>query len=300
MRLRAVSTAAVLLAALVISVPQAAASSAAAAGGGHAADFTGDGLPDVLARERGTGKLKVYPHSGTFNGTATYPSVVTINLGWQSMRWIGAADVTGDGFADVVAIDSSWRMVVAVHSGVFNGTSTLRPGLVVVGYNWNVNDVVSVFTNGGAHDSIIARRASDGKLFTYANYEGLRGTDTFAAPESFNPDGGDRSWSSEAFIGMAPVQGFDGPDDVVYITANGELWYQSPRFHSKTLLGYGWSGVQQVVLTNLDDDNYPDIIARDRYSGNLLAYMNTSGPSGRTYVGPTVIGYGWQTNDIIA
>ncbi len=303
--MRRLTTAAVvtaLAATLVIAGPPAVAAPAAtAAGGGHGVDFTGDGLPDVLARERGTGKLKVYPHSGTFGGTGTYPAAVTINLGWQSMRWIGAADVTGDGLADVVAIDSSWRMVVARHSGVFNGTSTLAPGLVVVGYNWHVNDLVSVIDHGD-YDAILARRASDGKLFRYGNSGGLRGTATFDAPVLFEPGGLDApARPDDVFIGMASVTRFDGPDDFVYITANGQLWTQDPYFHWTYLLGAGWSGVDSVVLTNLNGDSWPDIIAREKSTGNLLAYLNESGgPAGRTYVGPSVIGYGWQTNDVIA
>jgi hypothetical protein len=222
--------------------------------------------------------------------------VVTINAGWQSMRWIGAADLTGDGLADVVAIDSSWRMLVAVHSGVFDGTNTLRSGLVVVGYNWNVNDLVSVIGNGD-RDGLLARRASDGKLVKYSTH-GLDGIGTFYPPEPFDPSGRGEGRPSDVFIGMAPVTRYGGPDDFVYVDAAGVLTAQDPYFHWTTVVGYGWLGNDSIVLTNLDGDSWPDIIARDRSTGNLVGYVHEGSSTG-TYVGPTVLGYGWQTNDII-
>lgn len=271
-----------------------------APGGGHGADFTGDGLPDVLARERGTGKLKVYPHSGTFDGTATYPSVVTINLGWQGMRWIGAADVTGDGFADVVAIDQNWRMVVAEHSGVFNGTGTLLPGLTVVGHNWHVNDLLSV-VDTDTYDYLVARRAGDGKIYRYANHAGLNGTATFDAPETIWTGGWDEAYRHATFIGMSALYRGGDTRQFVYRTDTGELHSQDTYFHYDSTIGHGWQHVEWVVLANLDGDYYPDVLAREKGTGRLLAYLHSDEPGEpeETLLGPEVIGYGWQVNDII-
>src|SRR5947208_1843240 len=59
-----------------------------ASSGAGSGDFTGDGAKDILARYAATGELKVYPHSGTFNGLATYTPASTINFGWNGLRWI--------------------------------------------------------------------------------------------------------------------------------------------------------------------------------------------------------------------
>jgi len=272
-----------------------------AAGGGHGADFTGDGRPDILAREKGTGKLKVYPHSGTVNGTATYPTAVTINLGWGGMRWIGAMDLTGDGFADVVAIDQNWRMVVAVHSGTFNGTNTLTPGLVVVGYNWNVNNFVSVTGNS----TLLARRASDGEIFTYGS-SGLNGTATFDAPTKPQTTQRERH-DNDLFISAGMLGSTNGA--FLFVGPGGELyaWDTFVGTNQRRTFGEGWHTVDSYVLTDLNEDGKEDLIARNKATGELWAYLHSGvnpwpqmGP-GPEPVYPTriTIGYGWLTNDII-
>jgi VCBS repeat protein len=264
------------------------------AGGGLGADFTGDGLPDLLVREKGTGNLRVHLHSGTFDGTRTYPSVVTINAGWQNMRWIGALDLTGDGLAEVLAIDQNWRLVVAVHSGTFNGTSTLKPGLRVIGYNWNVNNLVSVVPGG-----LIARRADTGDVFRYES-TGLNGTSTFLPPSHVTTAGYDEH-DTDRFVTTTRLG--SGEDAVLFVTAGGELYARDIGVPTrKVLLGTGWNTVDQYLLTDIDHDGYVDIIAR---TGHVLqVYRNSrADPWGvdpfAVYPTYTHIGYGFDTYDII-
>lgn len=266
------------------------------AGGGYGADFTGDGLPDILAREKGTGKLKVYPHSGTVDGTATYPSVVTINRGWGGMRWIGAMDLTGDGLAEVLAIDQNWRMVVGVHSGSFDGENTLAPGLVVVGYNWNVNNLVSA-TSGGLY----ARRAADGEIYVYTS-SGLNGTETFDPPTKPNTTQLERH-DTDLFVTGGMLGTENGA--FLFVSAGGSLyaWNTFPGAGQRMSFGSGWDTVDSYVLTDLNGDFHEDLVARDKSTGQLRAFLHSGGDPWRTGTSPysshLVIGYGWQTNDII-
>jgi VCBS repeat protein len=268
----------------------------AGAGGGYGADFTGDGLPDILARDGNTGALKVYPHSGAVNGTATFTAPVTINLGWQNMRWIGARDLTNDGLAEVIAIDQNWQLVVAVHSGQFDGTNTLEPGLQVVGYDWNVNDLVSVTTGG-----LLARRADTGEIFAYYLSGKLDGTNTFQPPRKPNTPQLEPH-DTDVFMTSGLLGAENGA--FMFVGQTGELyaWNTYPMPNQRMTFGYGWHTLDSYVLTDLNGDHYEDLLARDPNTGDLYAYLHSGRDPwrfGSPYTTRLLVGTGWQANDII-
>lgn len=271
---------------------------ARAAGGGHSGDFTGDGIPDILARST-SGVLLVYPNSGTFNGTATYPTVTAINSGWAPFSWIGAADLNGDGFADVVAIDTAGNLYAALHSGRFAGMATLRNGLIHLGTEWTINDLVYVYDyNDDGLDDILARRVGSGDSYVYVN-NGLNGLATLGAAVRFMADGPD-----DQFQGMADIDG-DGSPDFLYVTG-GYLAMVGLNGSSYAILGYGWETVNSITVTDVDHNGRDDLIARRGSDGVLLAYQHTPGwtvaPDGSafgTFRAPVVVGYNWYVNNII-
>ncbi|MFD9068737.1 FG-GAP repeat domain-containing protein [Streptomyces lasiicapitis] len=72
-------------------------------------DQTGDGRPDLLARDKATGDIYLYAH----NGTDAFKPRVKIRSAWTTYkRVIGAGDLNADGLGDVLALDKSgnlWR-----------------------------------------------------------------------------------------------------------------------------------------------------------------------------------------------
>ncbi|CAG7650996.1 FG-GAP repeat domain-containing protein [Actinacidiphila bryophytorum] len=71
-------------------------------------DITGDGHPDLLARDT-AGVLWYYP--GTGNTTAPYANRIRIGGGWNIYTSIvGIGDMTGDGHQDLVARDSAGKL----------------------------------------------------------------------------------------------------------------------------------------------------------------------------------------------
>lgn len=127
---------------------------------GH--DFNGDGRTDVLAREKSTGHLWLYPGLGTGKVGAR----VKIGTGWNSMREItSVGDLDHDGHADVVAIRASDNCMY-FYGGRGNGT--LKPG-VRKSCNWVGYDQVAAIGdfNGDGHADWVSRRKSDGTLFLY-------------------------------------------------------------------------------------------------------------------------------------
>jgi hypothetical protein len=242
----------------------------------------------------------VYPNSGTFNGTATYPTRDWINQGfWDRFTWVGAADLNGDGLADVVAIDSNGAMYVAQHSGRYDGPNTLNPGLTVINTGWQINDLVFVYDyNGDGFDDILARRAGTGTTYVYFNNGGISGTGTLRAPVSIMSGG-----QGDSFEGIADVN-MDGLPDFVYVSG-GYMAMIALNGGSSGVLGYGWETIDRIVLTDVDNDGLTDILGRRAIDSTLLAYQHSgtwtpvNGTAYGTYRAPVVVGTNWWINDII-
>ncbi|MFC4337236.1 FG-GAP repeat domain-containing protein [Salininema proteolyticum] len=130
-----------------------------------AGDFDEDGHSDVLGRRESDGALFLYKG----NGDGTFKDRLQIGSGWNAMEFIvSAGDFDGDGHMDVVASRKS-NGYLYLYSG--NGTGAFR-STVKIGSGWgSMNALVSPgdFDHDGHYD-LIARRASDGKVFFYRGH----------------------------------------------------------------------------------------------------------------------------------
>jgi GH25 family lysozyme M1 (1,4-beta-N-acetylmuramidase) len=79
-----------------------------------AGDVTGDGHADLVAT-KADGTLWLYANSGST--TAPYTSGTQIGSGWQGFNRVTAADVTGDGHADLVATKADGTLWLYANSG---------------------------------------------------------------------------------------------------------------------------------------------------------------------------------------
>ncbi|MER5386061.1 VCBS repeat-containing protein [Streptomyces sp. NPDC002688] len=119
-------------------------------------DQTGDGRPDLLARNAASGDLYLYAH----NGTDGFLPRVKIRSAWTGYkRVIGAGDLNGDGLGDVLALDGSgklWR---------YDGTRTGKlKDRVQVFKDWGrtYKDVIGAGDiDGDGKNDLVSRDTSD-------------------------------------------------------------------------------------------------------------------------------------------
>ncbi|MFC9245059.1 FG-GAP-like repeat-containing protein [Streptomyces sp. NPDC057136] len=138
-------------------------------------DINGDKVADLLARQKSTGYLYLYPGDG--NGRLK--ARTKIGTGWNGLTVVGAGDLTGDGFGDLLVRDKAgvlWR---------YNGTGTGRVAPKVrVSAGWQVYNALAAvgdITGDGKND--LLARDRDGVLWRYTG----TGSGTFLAKSRMGP-----------------------------------------------------------------------------------------------------------------
>jgi hypothetical protein len=162
-------------------------------------DVTGDGWPDLIARQPdlNNGTLWVYPHTRNPQG-AIFGARTLAGTNWNTMNWIGVAELTGDtpeyetsasAPADLLARRTDGTLFIYPHSGALNGKYTwLTP--VTVGTNWNIYEFMLLGDiNTDGFDDIFAVDNDEGKVYYYLHTGKLDGKSTFK-PRQLYGDGG--------------------------------------------------------------------------------------------------------------
>ncbi|HEU4490626.1 MAG TPA: FG-GAP-like repeat-containing protein [Jiangellales bacterium] len=229
--------------------------------------WDGDPHPDLLAVERATGLLWLYPG----NGTGGWQPRRQVGTKWTSMRHVvGIGDWDGDGRRDLLAVDGAHRLWL--YSGNGRGGFLARRQ---IGSGWGVMDLlVSVgdWDRDGRPD-LVAREAATGVLWLYPG-NGVGG----ALPRRQIGSG----WGGmRSVVGPGDWDGDKRPD-LLAVDRAGDVWLyprtSSGSFATRVRVRSGWREVDAVAAVgNWDGKGGADLLARSGADGRLILHPGSGG-----------------------
>ncbi len=226
-----------------------------------AGDLDHDGLPDLVVREHGTGKMRTYYGVGGHFGDR-----MTWGSGAQNLTTLaGGSDLTGDGATDLVGVYGD-RLVLYPASGEreYSAQQSLAVDLTGTDQQFFVGDL-----DRDGHADLIARQPATGDLELWSN---PGGAGAGVAPRRLGT-----GWNVMNLIAPAGDIDMDGvPDLMARETATGTLWIypmtSSGGFKPRRVLATGMGGMTDIVgVGPNDDDAAPDLVARSA-TGQLWLY----------------------------
>jgi hypothetical protein len=233
----------------------------------NAGDLTGDGLPDMIAVHRPTGDLYRYTNNGkgSFDGGA---NAVKIGTSWNGMTELtGVGDLTGDGKADVAAIEKSTGKLWLYRGPSLSGTTRLLIGNT----GWTaMRDLIGIGNiTGDAHPDLVTIEKATGRLWVYPGKANGLGTRKQLGT----------SWTKMTKLAAIGDLSRDGkPDFVAVDSSTGKLWlYKGLTYAggtSRVEIGTGgWTGLRSLTgFGDLTGDAVPDLITVANTGGDMYVY----------------------------
>ncbi|GGK93231.1 hypothetical protein Ppa06_60440 [Planomonospora parontospora subsp. parontospora] len=252
-----------------------------------------DGYADLVGVDTG-GKLFGYNNGSLVNPGGQPYSAETWRLqesDWKGAEHLSAGDVSGDGYADLVAANNDGSLVVYGNGSLVNppGQPYLTPTWTYRG-SWQQARLLAVGDVTGDRYADIVSVDADGTLYVYANGKNVNPDSTPFAGVTWKL--GD--WGGVRQLALTDVNR-DGYADIVAVDGNGELFgYNNGTlvndgrvpFASETwrIGGSDWSQVRHFTAGDVNRDGYGDLIAVE-VDGSLSVYSNGSlvNPEGRPF-----------------
>ncbi|BCB82850.1 hypothetical protein Psuf_001630 [Phytohabitans suffuscus] len=214
----------------------------------------------------------------------------------------GLADVTGDGFTDLVATKSDGTMWL-YSNNFLRDDGWPYSDVRQIGSGWtNYDRIVASDATGDGYADLVAWRP-DGTMWLYSN--------------NFNRDNGrpysdvrqiGSGWNAFNRIIAADATG-DGYTDLVAWKPDGTMWLYSNNFNRDNghpysdvrQIGSGWNGYNRIVASDATGDGYTDLVAW-KSDGTMWLYSNNfNRDNGHPYSDVRQIGSGWNSfNRIVA
>jgi len=259
------------------------------------ASFTLDGaLPaGVTFTDGGDGTATL---AGKPTVTGTFPLVVTATAGAESVQQaftltvtagpvapmaqvVMTADMTGDGRADALGVDSAGRLYL------YPGDGTGRLGTPKkIGWGWSAMRVFAPGDwNGDGRADLVAADAK-GDLWLYPG----KGNGTLGAKVKIG-----NGWSTFRIVPAGDMNG-DRKVDLLGIDAQGRLWLYPGaglgKFGKRVQVGNGWIGYDLYAAGDANRDGRNDIFSVDS-AGKLWYY---AGRGGGFFATRKQVGNGWN------
>ncbi|MGR6918756.1 FG-GAP-like repeat-containing protein [[Actinomadura] parvosata] len=267
---------------------------------------TGDSYADLLAVDS-TGKMTLYPNNFARDNGQPYTGGTPreVGHGWATSTRIIPADVTGDGFTDLLAIDSTGKMTLYPNNFARDNGQPYTGGTPrEVGHGWNTSTrIIPADVTGDGFTDLLAID-STGKMTLYPN--------NFARDNGQPYTGGTprevgHGWSTSTRIIPADVTG-DGFTDLLAIDSTGKMTLYPNNFArdngqpytggTPREVGHGWSTSTRIIPADVTGDGFTDLLAIDS-TGKMTLYPNNfARDNGQPYTGgtPREVGHGWATS----
>ncbi|MDQ7905788.1 tachylectin-related carbohydrate-binding protein [Phytohabitans sp. ZYX-F-186] len=211
------------------------------------ADATGDGYTDLVALKP-DGTMWLFSNNFVRDGGWPYGDVRQIGHGWNAYDRIIAADATGDGFTDLVALKPDGTMWLFSNNFVRDGGQPYGD-VRQIGQGWNGFDrIVASDATGDGYADLVALKP-DGTMWLYSN--------------NFERDGGwpysdvrqiGQGWNGFDRIVASDATG-DGFTDLVALKPDGTMWLYSNNFvrdggrpySDVRQIGQGWNTYNRII-----------------------------------------------------
>uniref|UniRef100_UPI0005B89E7B tachylectin-related carbohydrate-binding protein n=1 Tax=Nonomuraea candida TaxID=359159 RepID=UPI0005B89E7B len=261
-------------------------------------DVTGDGFADLLAY-RADGQLLQYDNNILINdGGRPYAGWRAIGEGWSAFQHVLAADVTGDGFAEAIAVNPEGTMYQYDNNILINPDRKPYTTQRAIGQGWQgFKKLLAADVSGDGAADILGISAEN-DLWYYPNNSG---TNPGGVPFSGGTKIGE-GWDRFTKILLGDVTG-DRHADLLGVEPNGHMFLfpnsigASPTrpFGHNHDIGQGWQGFTTLIALDVSGDGAADILGIDP-TGQMRYYPNNSGTNagGLPFLGSQIIGTGWQ------
>lgn len=245
-------------------------------------EFTRDEHADLIGVERGTGRLWLYP--GT--GTGLWAPRVQVGSGWTGYWNLTVGRFNEDSYDDLLAINSSTGDLW-LWPGTASGTDWGYKGTDPVGSGWHGFDRLTAGRfDDDAHDDLVAIDTNTGKLRMWAGY----GNGTWATSVELDA----ANWNTLSTLARGRFND-DSYDDLAAVEEDtGKLWLYPGKagggFGDRVeVASGGWSERDELVSVETDQDGYDALIAGEAASGQVWLYPATT-PGGPGWDDPTEFG----------
>lgn len=205
---------------------------------------------DLVARRETDGALFVFPHSGRLNGLSTFGAPVQIGKSFNSQVWITLADVTADGFDDVVTIDAQDYRWVYPHKGTFKPLDTLgaRVGLGRGRPLWELRPNWS-----RENPDMAAASLATGEMYACAHTNTFKGENTYGTDCRTIAPVGTFANPTTSWLSLIDADG-DGDEDILKRQPDGNLyvyrfngWYSNPMLAPPVQVGRSWNSMDLMT-----------------------------------------------------
>ncbi|WP_249999015.1 CHAP domain-containing protein [Actinoplanes sp. M2I2] len=205
------------------------------------ADATGDGYTDLVARKT-DGTLWLYANNIERDNGDPYSVGRQIGHGWNGFDKLVGADVTGDGFTDLVARKPDGTLWLYPNNIVRDNGMPYSGGSKQIGFSgWNAFDtLIGADVTGDGFVDLVGRKA-DGTLTLYPN--------NIVRDNGLPYSGGSREigsgWNEFTAVVGADVTG-DGFTDMVVRKTDGTLWLYPNNIGRDNGVPYSSATAEQI------------------------------------------------------